>query len=89
MKLVTEVVTRAHELSKAGKPVEELKELLLGSPFSDALEQKLKEMEAAGKLGLLYYAGHLPQDRWQVLTDDGQHVVRVKVFIYLLLESWA
>ena len=81
--LITEVVVRAQELSKSGKSIEEFKELLLmkdgRSPFIDALDQKLEEMEAAGKLGLLHYGW--PMGDEVVLNVGG--LVREKTFIYL------
>ncbi|MHA2279579.1 MAG: hypothetical protein ACXAC5_01625 [Promethearchaeota archaeon] len=74
-KLVTEVVCYCRE-----QTCPELEGLLLmseseRSPFLDALDRKLEEMEAAGKLGLLHYA-------WP-MTDD---LVRQKTFVYLPLK---
>ena len=77
--LITEIIGRAQELFRSGTPIKEFDGLLVikdgRSPFIDALDQKLEEMEAANKLGLLLYG--LPM---------GGDLVREKTFIYLPLK---
>jgi len=72
--LITEVSVRAIELSKSGAPIEEIDDLLVvannTSPFLDFLDDKLKEMQQDGEIGLLTYD-------WKM-----GNVVREKVFVY-------
>lgn len=73
--LVVEVVSYLGREFQAGELAEELKSLLV-SPrlLIDALNHKLKQMEANGKIGFLCYG-------WPM-----GDIVREKVFVYLPLE---
>lgn len=77
-KLITEVVTLA-----AGKP-SEISDLRIidgdTSPFLNALNTKLAEMETADEIGLLVYG-------WDMDRGELDGMVREKTFIYTPLEK--